>query len=245
MKNDISLILLPGLDGTGDLFRPFLEFLPENIKPVIVSYPKDIPYGYDELKQVVMASLPEDSNFIILGESFSGPLALMAADDKPDALKGIILCATFVRNPFRLIPSWLSSLSVSPVYYLWPMTIKVRAWFSGGKYKDIFKMALNAVKSVNPEVIANRVKAILKVNVEKELKDCRVPILYLTSTKDHLIKEHNIKNIKKIKKDVQEIKIDTLHFVLQLEPEKSAKEIIKFIESTAKDKSITMEVRLP
>lgn len=234
MENDISLILLPGLDGTGDLFKPLLDFLPENIKPVIVSYPKDRPYGYDELKQIVTASLPKDSDFFILGESFSGPLALMAADDKPNALKGIILCATFVRNPFRLIPSWLSSLSVSPVYYLWPMTIKVRAFFSGGKYKDLFNMALNAVKSVNPDVIAKRVNAILNVNVEKELKDCSVPVLYLTSTKDHLIKQHNIAHIKKIKKDVQESKIDTLHFVLQLEPEKSVREIMRFIENTAK-----------
>ena len=225
----ISLVLLPGLDGTGKLFDPLIRHLPKWIKPVVISYPKDRVYGYQDLMKIVNKALPEDIDFILLGESFSGPISIMIASQKPKRLIGLILCATFAKNPFRFLPSWASYFSVSPIYLLWPSTIKVRAILSKGKYENIVQMALKAIKSVKPEVISARVKAIFNVNVESELMKINVPILYLRSLKDYLIKKHNIEAIKRLKKDIEVIDVDTQHFLLQLEPEKSADEITKFI----------------
>lgn len=227
----ISLVLLPGLDGTGKLFDPLISYLPDWIQTIVVSYPRDKPYGYDELKTIVFKAYPIDKDFVILGESFSGPLAVISASEKLKGLKGIILCASFVKNPFRLIPSWLSIFSISPIYKLWPATIKLRSKFRKVKHKELVKMALDAIKSVRPNVIAARVKAILEVDVEQELLKSDIPILYLVSRKDHLIKKHNIAGIKRIKSDLIVAEIDTEHFILQLEPEKSAVEVEKFIKS--------------
>jgi len=227
----ISLVLLPGLDGTGKLFDPLISNLPDWIQPIVVSYPKDKPYGYDELKMIVSRAYPMNDDFFILGESFSGPLAVMFAGEKPKGLKSIILCASFVKKPFRLIPSWLSIFSISPIYQLWPATIILRSIFTRGKYEKLVKMALDAIKSVRPNVIAARVKAILKVDVEQELMKSDIPMLYLASRKDHLIRKHNIAGIKRIKSDLIVTEIDTEHFILQLEPKKSADEIEKFIKS--------------
>ena len=116
----VSLVLLPGLDGTGRLFDPLIRHLPEWIHPVVVSYPKDQSYGYQDLMKIVTRSLPEDTDFVILGESFSGPLSIMIARQRPKRLIGLILCATFVKNPFRFLPSWAGYFSVSPIYLFWP-----------------------------------------------------------------------------------------------------------------------------
>ena len=139
----ISLVLLPGLDGTGKLFDPLISNLPDWIQPIVVSYPMDKPYGYDELKTIVSSAYPINKDFVILGESFSGPLAVMSAGEKPKGLKGIILCSSFVKKPFRLIPSWLSVFSVSPIYQLWPATIKLRSLFGRRKYKRLVEMAMD------------------------------------------------------------------------------------------------------
>jgi pimeloyl-ACP methyl ester carboxylesterase len=227
----ISLVLLPGLDGTGKLFDPLISNLPDWIEPIVVSYPKDKPYGYDELKMIVSRAYPMDDDFFVLGESFSGPLAVMFAGEKPKGLKGIILCASFVKKPFRLIPAWLSIFSIGPIYKLWPATIILRSIFTMGKYEKLVKMALDAIKTVGPDVIAVRVKAILKVDVEKELMKCDIPMLYLAGRKDRLIGKHNISGIKRIKGDLMVTEVDTWHFILQLEPKKSADEIEKFIKS--------------
>src|SRR6185369_2945536 len=93
------LVLLPGMDGTGILFEPLLEILPPELEAQVVSYPTHKPCGYEELAGLVAAALPKDGPFIILGESFSGPLAIMAAHAQPPGLKGIVLCASFARSP--------------------------------------------------------------------------------------------------------------------------------------------------
>lgn len=227
----LSLVLLPGLDGTGKLFDPLISNLPDWIQPIVVSYPKDKPYGYDVLKTMASRTYPGDKDFVILGESFSGPIAVMSAGEKPKGLKGIILCASFVKKPFRFVPSWLSIFSVSPIYQLWPATIQLRSIFGKEEYKGLVEMALDAIKSVRPNVIAERVKAILNVNVEQELRKSDIPMLYLAGRKDHLIRKHNVAGIKRIKSDLIVTEINTAHFILQLEPEKSADEIEKFIKS--------------
>jgi pimeloyl-ACP methyl ester carboxylesterase len=227
----VSIVLLPGLDGTGRLFEPLLRHLPQWINPVVVSYPKDQPYGYQDLIKIVNQRLPEDDDFIILGESFSGPLSIMIASQRPKRLKGLILCATFAKNPFRFLPPWAGYFSVSPIYLLWPVTIKLRAILARGKYEKLVQMALEAIKSVKSEVISARVKAIFKVNVEHDLMKINVPILYMRGRKDYLIKKHNIEAIKRLREDTEVIDIDTQHFLLQLEPEKAADEITKFIKT--------------
>ena len=227
----MSLVLLPGLDGTGELFDPLVANLPKWINPIIVPYPKDKSYGYSELKPIVIRKLPENSDFVVLGESLSGPLAVMTAGDHPKGLQGIILCASFINKPFRFVPSWLSIFSVSPVYQLWPAAIRMRSILGRENYQQLAVKALDAIKSVGPDVIAARVKAILKVNVAEELGRCDVPILYMAGVKDHLIKKHNIDSIKKIKRDVKVSEIDTQHLILQIEPKIAAEEIEKFLKS--------------
>jgi surfactin synthase thioesterase subunit len=69
------LVLLPGLDGTGTMFAPFVAELPPWIEPVVLDYPAE-PLGYADLARRLATRLPEDRPFFLLGESFGGPLAL-------------------------------------------------------------------------------------------------------------------------------------------------------------------------
>jgi pimeloyl-[acyl-carrier protein] methyl ester esterase len=95
-----AVVLLPGLDGTGKLFAEFVQHLRPNVDPMIISYPKDQPLGYDELEALVLAALPQDRPFVLLGESFSGPIAMRIGARSPAGLVAVILCGTFAKNPF-------------------------------------------------------------------------------------------------------------------------------------------------
>ena len=85
------LVLLPGLDGTGKLFSEILKALEGRVATLIVDYPKDVSLGYDELEvlKVRCAALPDDRPFVLLGESFSGPLAIRIAAHPPPGLCGL------------------------------------------------------------------------------------------------------------------------------------------------------------
>ena len=95
----IALVLLPGMDGTGQLFGRFLEALGPEVRAIVIAYPPAQNLDYSQLEAFVRSKLPSDQPFVILGESFSGPIAVSIAASPPDGLRGIVLCCSFVRNP--------------------------------------------------------------------------------------------------------------------------------------------------
>ena len=113
------LVLLPGLDGTGDLFEPLLSRLDPSIKTVVVRYPLAEPLDYEALTSVARRALPATGEYVILGESFSAPIAAQLAAERAGGLLGLILCASFVSSPLpHLQPfEWLRA---SVRYGRWP-----------------------------------------------------------------------------------------------------------------------------
>src|SRR5579871_4781094 len=123
MSPRITVVMLPGMDGTGRLFEPFIRELPAGLQPVVVSYPADRPLGYAELQPIVEAALPVAGPFVVQGESFSGPLALRFAASGHPRLVAIVLVASFVRSPLARCLSTLRWLVGS-----WFFRIPLPAW---------------------------------------------------------------------------------------------------------------------
>lgn len=74
------LVTLPGLDGSPYLqgCLPYsMQQLPgaRSIQHQQILYPPDQTMGYGELARWVLPQLPHDEDFVLLGESFGGPLA--------------------------------------------------------------------------------------------------------------------------------------------------------------------------
>ena len=87
------------MDGTGELFADFIAALHDAVVPLVVSYPKGQVLDYEALTEFARASIPFDRPFVLLGESFSGPVAIALAAFRPPGLRGLILCCSFARNP--------------------------------------------------------------------------------------------------------------------------------------------------
>jgi pimeloyl-[acyl-carrier protein] methyl ester esterase len=124
-----TLVLLPGLDGTGKLFAEFLKALDLSVSANVVPYPPDVPLGYDELELLVRAALPTRGRFVLLGESFSGPLAIRIAARPPPGLVALILCVAFASNPYPHL-AWARRLA--PLLPLKSMPRWLRAPFMWG-----------------------------------------------------------------------------------------------------------------
>jgi pimeloyl-[acyl-carrier protein] methyl ester esterase len=157
-----SLVLLPGLDGSGVLFRPLIHHLLPELQRIVVVFPPDQLFGYEELIPLVLAALPLNEPFVLLGESFSGPLALMAAATRPPNLKGVILCASFVRNPIWLRPMWLRYLARPIVFRFFPIFSRVKAFLrSSATSTQLQALSAEALSEVTPGVLSHRVQAVL------------------------------------------------------------------------------------
>src|SRR5262245_38003131 len=126
-----TLVLLPGMDGGDKLFGPLRAAAPPDVETMPVGYPPGGRNGYDDLLPAVRASLPVDRAFFLLGWSFSGPLALLAAAERPPGLRGVILAASFVKAPVPWLPRWAHGLANPTVFRFYPAASRAKALVGG------------------------------------------------------------------------------------------------------------------
>lgn len=229
----MKIVLLPGLDGTGVLFRPFVERLPRDLSPIVVSYPPDRQLGYELLLEIVLRHLPRDEPFVLLGESFSGPLALMAAATCPAGLKAVVLCATFVQNPTWIRWGGLASFVHPFAFRLYPKFSAAKALLGSYSTPELRKLIAGAIGAVRPEVFSHRVREVLRVQVADKLAACPVPILYLRGSRDLVVPGRNLREIRELLPALQAATLDAPHMVLQCQPAAAAQAVAHFVRGSS------------
>jgi pimeloyl-[acyl-carrier protein] methyl ester esterase len=227
----ISLILLPGLDGTGLLFQPLIAALPAMIKPTIVRYPGDRHLSYEELLPLAMDALPPSDPFILLGESFSGPLAVMVAAQHPKNLVGLILCASFVTRPWPFVRPAIPIFARGPVFNLYMPYKRIRARLGGYSTPQRRALIEKMHKLVPPHVFASRVRMVFQVDARDALRLCDVQMLYIKAANDMVVPGRNFRIIQQIKPDIGVVTIGWSHMVLQRNPAQAAEAISAFASS--------------
>lgn len=217
------------MDGSGVLFRPLVERLPAWLEPVVVAYPRDVPLGYDALFERVLSALPTDGPFLLLGESFSGPLAVRAAAANPPGLCGLVLCATFVRNPLRLrwrgmhrlVPAW-------PFRGFLPLST-VQAWMGRRGSPEALALVREALEGVRPEVLAHRVRELMQVDARPALRACSVPTLYLQANHDWVVPGRNMRDVLSARPSAEVVCLESSHLLLQTRPDQALQAILRFL----------------
>jgi len=222
------LVMLPGLDGTGRLFAPLEGALRPGVAVQSVSYPRDEPLSYDELESWVASRLPARDPFIVLGESFSGPVAIRIAAKRPPGLLGVVLVASFVRSPIPV--SWAKPLVV-PAMFRWAATEPLLRGFLVGSDapRELVRDVADTIRSVSANVLASRVREVLSVDARAALRACAVPILYLTATRDRLVRRNVARSIQDESNNVRVEVVDGPHLVLQRAPGPCARAIRGFM----------------
>jgi len=232
MSDRLATILLPGLDGTGDLFAPLLEVFPETLEPFVISYPPDQLLGYRELEEFVAAKLPADRDFAIVAESFSGPLAARLAGKCPAGLRGLVLVASFVANPSWGMLRYLQFLVRSPLFRFSLPGFAIRCRLVGPDAPDqLVAEVAAAIRTVRPVVMARRVREVLRVDASESFAAVRVPILYLLGEQDRQVGARVADELGEARPDMEIVSIPAPHLILQCEPLEAARRIGAFLKS--------------
>lgn len=187
-SHPIELVLMPGLDGTGRLFQCFAECLSPRLRPRIVRYPQGECLGYEELLPWVFAHFIEPRPCVLLGESFSGPLAVMAAQHRN--IQALVLSASFLTPPSRRCSPGLIAL-LKPLMGRWPNLPDwmIRRYLLGADAgRDRITMLQEAVSEMNPPVLLHRLGEIARCDVTESFRRLAMPVLYLAGTEDKLVK---------------------------------------------------------
>lgn len=225
----MTIVLLPGMEGTGALFESLVSLLEARFSVKVVRYPVTEPLGYAELEEVARAALPNEGPFIILGESFSGPIAISLAKSCSSQLKGIILCCSFARNPYPFLGNFRPLIGVLPVSMVPKAVLN---FFLLGKFSTTaLRSALShAIAQVSPTARRARLKAVLMVNVSDKLASLTVPVLYLRASHDRVVSHKASEFISGLNPRTRVVRIEGPHLLLQAAPVAAAKVIGDFVK---------------
>ena len=223
-----TLVLLPGLDGTGKLFTDFLKVLDLSVGAQVVPYPPDVPLGYDELEPLVRAALPVRGPFVLLGESFSGPLAIRIAARPPPGLVGLILCVTFASNPYPHL-AWARRLAAFLPLKSFPRWLRAPLMWGSASPSKAPRQSERAMAGVEASVIRRRIAALLAVDETSNLTDIVVPTLVLCATHDRVVSKSATMRIMRGIPHARRVDLNGPHLLLQTRPQECADAVLKFI----------------
>ena len=223
-----TLILLPGLNGTTGFFNPLLECVQGHFEVLAISYPVNEEKSYPELTSYVLDKIKTvKGNYIILGESFSGPISLFVSGNKPEGLIGVALVATFITAPNfkvgKLLPWRLGFSLTRPLY-------RIRLALSKDKNQSLISNISTEMQKVSPRVLSARIRQIFMVNATESQRNCAVPVIYFRGTRDYVVPRKNLVEIMSVKSDIKVVEFNAQHFLLQSEPVQAFTKIKKFAE---------------
>lgn len=228
MTKPVTLVLLPGLDGTEIFLQPLLKALPQTVRPLVVSYPISGSNRYADLLAIVREAVAGLDHFHVLGWSFSGPLALMLAAEEPQRVRSVILSASFVRPPRPNVAKLRFAL-VGPAIWLWRAARRLPLWLLRPP-SDAFRQAKSETwRRISARVLARRVREIMRVDAREALRACPQPILYIAASRDGIVPRRCIDEILSVRPSVKVVTIEGEHFAMYANPQPAARTIAAFI----------------
>lgn len=222
-----TLVVLPGMDGTGLLLRDFVSAMGTEFRVKVLSYPLAEPLGYAELESRLLAELPTTDFFFLLGESFGGPLAVALAAKRPVGLLGLVLCASFVRYPISALRAFallarLAPIRAAPLFAL--------SWLMLGNWSTpaLRTNLAGSLAVVSSAAMRARLESALRVDVSELLKTIDVPLLYLRAANDRIVPKSAGDWIISQSPRANLLEIMGPHLLLQASPEASAQIVRRF-----------------
>lgn len=223
-----EVVILPGFDGAAALREQFRSCLERHgVATRAIAYPTDMPLGYDDLEPLVRAQLPSNTDFVLLGESFSGPLAIRLSVNPPAGLRGLVLSTTFARSPMPQLRPLAGLTRFAPVRL--PMVLL--SWWLFGRWAtpELQETLGKTLESVSPAVLRFRAAAVLRVDVSTLLASVQVPALNLVAIHDRLLTSSVAQGLAAGLPHCRTVRIAGPHLLLQAAPEPCAQAIASFV----------------
>lgn len=205
--------------------------MPDNIDVTVATYPRDEVMDYEELHQFIDKAIPSDEPYVVVAESFSGPLAIEHASARPDNLRAVVLCASFVENPLPICFRWIR-LFVNQFLLRIPLSNwAVRYLLLGRDSSDeLVDSVRHAISSVYPAVLSQRIKQSLSLRVGHLMPEISSPLLYLAGSRDRIVGKRGLSQISALCPGAISSVLDGPHLLIQRRPDQVLERIFSFLQ---------------
>lgn len=217
------------MDGSGHFFDGLRAALGAGIEPLVISYPPEQALDYCDLTDFVRSRLPNDRPFFLLGESFSGPVAIALAAERPAMLAGLILSCTFARNPAPPLRALRPLVRFAPLSHRFAALAEplLLGWRAPAELRRTLRAVL---ATVPPAVLRMRLREVLGVNYSAQAGRIAVPVLYLQAAQDRVVSARSARQLHTLLPAMRTVALPGPHLLLQAAPGPAATAISCFID---------------
>lgn len=224
-----TLVLMPGLDGSGALFAAFEQLVAGSWKYRSIRYPAELPSSIDAYAAHVEREIAAERSVILLAESFSGPIAIRLAARLGQRVKALVLCASFATRPHLLV-RWASHV---PPALLSGMTRQRWAlrWFCVGRHAPAALLGAVATElaQLSGHTIQRRLRMLIAPDAANTLADLQIPVLLLQPTQDRLLDPWAPKRLERLARGARVERLDGPHFLLQAQPQACWRKLVDWL----------------
>jgi len=207
------------MDGTGNLFSPLISEL-SDFDCEVITLPMAGPQDYQTITEVVKGKLPQEE-FILVAESFSGPIGIALAKECIENLKGVIFVASFLSPPHRILLGFARVLPIKLLSSLPLAAIFHRVLFLGSSAKkELMELFQHTVLSLPSSIIKARISSMHSLVATYD--DIGLPVGYIQATSDRLVHSNKVDDFRNTFKNVIIKTINGPHFILQANPVEGA-----------------------
>lgn len=218
----MKLVLLPGMDGTGELFNPLLEHL--NNDAMVLRLPASGDQSYDKIAASLQPRLP-NQQYILLAESFSSGLVRHLIERKDDHLLGVVFVSGFVSAPNKFLLRLAKSMPLHALINLPGFSTICKRFLLGQEASDESILAFkNVIKSVPQNVLQERLSTMLNMPTDLSFKS-NIPCVCIVPTEDKLVQSGKSKELVNTYQRAAISPISGPHFILQANPALAAKSV--------------------
>jgi pimeloyl-ACP methyl ester carboxylesterase len=217
---------LPGLHGSDQLWTPLIEAAPNGHTLLPVSYPDHLPTRLADLEEYVRSIVPADAPFIMVAESFSGPVAIRIAASPPANMLALVLCNTFAVAPYS--SAW-TAFPWKTLFRIPGPKMIIRRYMAGISAPDsLVDQIRSLVLASDAAVLAARMRLVFQHDVREHLRRIDLPVLYLRGSGDRLIPARSLETIRGLLPSLTISVVNGPHLSLQMAPAESWQAIEQF-----------------
>lgn len=186
------LLLVPGIDGTGELFYRQIPSLARRFA-VSTTRLRDAAESMDDLvgdlHREVSRAAPDGGRVALVGESFGGALTLSYALAHPERVERLVILNSFAHfaSPARLSLGY-HLLRATP----WPLmrvvrTLNARRMHSLRTERDEIRRFHELMRSTTRQGYLSRLRILRHYDLRDRLGALTPPVLYLAADRDTLV----------------------------------------------------------
>lgn len=187
---DWRLVVFPGTPARKYLFERFLRLAPQNLEVVLIARPgfgRGHQRAWLDFDDQVAAAKPflQGKKVITMGVSYGGELALKAALDFPDEVKGAVTVAALITEPRPYVQPFVDLAGLPFVSPLVPRTLHHSRAEVAGRRTQIGPLF-------------------------ERLKDLRSPVTILHGDFDHLVDMADARTLRRYFSDDADVEVRTV-----------------------------------